>query len=139
MASTLLCIFLESVSHGRRLDARSTDTLSTMEVVMETTGNIARASLAALLFIGAWGTNSNAVGAESNATGAKGILLKQEYVPDSYCHQKLPAITEATLAGDHPVVSQSDVIDFYGPCNQNPLGKEQVQDQRIRSVDRKSH
>ena len=106
---------------------------------METSIKIAGSLLAALLFIGASGANCNAIAAESNATGAKGVLMKQEYVPGSYCHQKLPAITEGSLAGDHPVVSQSDMIDFYGPCNQNPIGKEQVQDQRMRSVDRKSH
>jgi hypothetical protein len=39
--------------------------------------------LAALLFIGAWGANSNAIAAESNATQEKGVLLKQEYVPGS--------------------------------------------------------
>ena len=71
----------------------------TLEVVMETARNIAGASLAALLFIGAWGTNSNAIAAESNAAGAKGVLLKEEYVPDSYCHQKLSAIRGAAWPG----------------------------------------
>ena len=106
---------------------------------METTGNIARASLAALLFIGAWGTNSNALGAESKATGAEGILLKQEYAVDSYCHQKLPRYGRVSLAGDHPVLSAEETIDFYGPCNQDPLGKEQLTDQRIENSDRRSN
>ena len=105
---------------------------------METTGNIARASLAALLFIGAWGTNSHALGAETKATGAKGVLLKQEYVPDSYCHQKLPAIRESSLAGDHPVLSAEETIDFYGPCNQDPVGKDQLTTQRLENSDRRS-
>lgn len=108
-----------------------------MEIIIN--AKIPGSLLAALLFIGAWGANSNAIAAESNATDAKGILLKEEYVPGSYCHEKLPAITEATLATDHPVVSQSDVIDFYGPCNENPVGKDQIEGQRIRSVDRRSH
>ena len=46
---------------------------------METTGNIARASLAALLFIGAWGASSHALGADTKAPGAEGVLMKQEY------------------------------------------------------------
>jgi hypothetical protein len=110
----------------------------TLEVVMETARNIAGASLAALLFIGAWGANSNAIAAESNAAGAKGVLLKEEYVPDSYCHQKLSAIRESSLAGDHPVLSAEETIDFYGPCNQDPLGKDQVHDQRRANTDRRS-
>lgn len=105
---------------------------------METARNIAGASLAALLFIGAWGANSNAIAAESNAAGAKGVLLKEEYVPDSYCHQKLPAIRENSLAGDHPVLSADEIIDFYGPCNQDPLGKDQLTAQRLENVDRHS-
>jgi hypothetical protein len=100
---------------------------------------IAGPSLAALLFIGVWGANSNAIAAESNAAGAKGVLLKQEYVPGSYCHQKLPAIRESSLAGDHPVMSAEEKIDFYGPCNQDPVGKDQLTKQRLENSDRKSH
>jgi hypothetical protein len=100
---------------------------------------IAGPSLAALLFIGAWGANSNAIAAESNAAGAKGIILKQEYAPGSYCHQKLPAIRESSLAGDHPVMSAEEKIDFYGPCNQDPVGKDQLTKQRLENSDRKSH
>jgi len=55
--------------------------------------------LAALLFISWWGANSNVIAAESNAAGAKGILLKEEYVPGSYCHQKLSAIRGAAWPG----------------------------------------
>jgi hypothetical protein len=106
---------------------------------MNTTLNVARASLTALLFIGAWGANSNAIAAESNAADAKGVLLKQEYAPDSYCHQKLSAIRESSLAGDHPVLSAEEKIDFYGPCNQDPLGKDQLTKQRLENSDRKSH
>src|SRR6266705_2428947 len=107
---------------------------------METARNIAGASLAALLFIGAWGANSNAIAAESNAAGAKGVLLKQEYAPGSYCHQKLSAIRESSLAGDHPVLSAEekinllsrdlrtligslidrDVVCFIGPAHNHP-------------------
>lgn len=105
---------------------------------METTGNIAGASLAALLFIGAWGTSSHALGADIKAPGAEGVLLKEEYVVDSYCHEKLPAIRESSLAGDHPVLSAEETIDFYGPCNQDPLGKDQLTAQRLENSDRRS-
>ena len=105
---------------------------------METTRNIGGASLAALLFIAAWGASSYALGAESKAPGAEGVLLKEEYVGGSYCNQKLPAIRESSLAGDHPVLSAEETIDFYGPCNQDPLGKDQLTAQRLENSDRRS-
>jgi hypothetical protein len=99
--------------------------------------NIGESFLAALVLIGSWGASSNALAADSKAPGAKGILLK-EYVLDSYCHQKLPAIRESSLAGDHPALSAEEKIDFYGPCSQDPLGKDQVHDQRRENTDRRS-
>ncbi len=105
---------------------------------METNQNIARVSLAALFFIGAWGASSHALGADSKAPGAAGVLLKEEYVVGSYCHQKLPAIRESSLAGERPVVSAEETIDFYGPCNQDPLGKDQLAAQRLENSDRRS-
>jgi hypothetical protein len=98
---------------------------------------IAGSSLAALFFIGSSGMSS-ALGADSKAPNGEGILLKEEYMPGSYCHQKLPAIRESSLAGDHPVLSAEETIDFYGPCNQDPLGEDQVHDQRRQNTDRRS-
>lgn len=88
---------------------------------------IARPIFAALLFIGTMGGN--------NATfAANGIILKQEVTPGSYCHLKFPAIREETLAGDHPVLkvpNDGNLIDFYGPCDEDPVGQDQVREQRI--------
>lgn len=65
---------------------------------------------------------------------AEGVLLKVAANPQSnYCHMKFPAIREATLFTDHPVLKDArdgDIIDFYGSCNHDPLGKEEVQRQR---------
>ena len=57
-------------------------------------------------------------------------------VPDAtgeICHLKFPAIKEETLYWDRPILkdpSQSDIIDFYGPCSHDPLGKEEIRRQR---------
>jgi hypothetical protein len=65
--------------------------------------------------------------------GADAIISK---VPDSsgtYCHLRFPAIKENTLYWKRPVLkdrSSNDVIDFYGPCNYDPLGREEVLRQR---------
>src|SRR5262245_37006791 len=49
--------------------------------------------------------------------------------PGSYCHLKFPAIREDTLFSDRPVLkdaSEGDIIDFYGPCDYDPLGRESI-------------
>ena len=63
-----------------------------------------------------------------------GVIYKQELTPGSYCHLKFPAIREETLASDHPVLpdpSDGDIIDYYGPCDEDPLGKDQVHAQKL--------
>ena len=88
--------------------------------------------LAALLFMGA-------LGALNNAPAADGVLLKQEFTPGSYCHEKFPATRQSTLDADQPVLKDSatgDVIDFYGSCDENPLGKDQVHEQELEAQHR---
>jgi hypothetical protein len=64
---------------------------------------------------------------------AEGIISK---VPDSsgtFCNLKFPAIREETLSSNRPVLkdpSEGDIVDFYGPCDHDPLGKEEVQRQK---------
>ena len=85
----------------------------------------ATAFLAGLVLIGSVGV--------SGAKAADGVLSKQEFTPGSYCHMKFPAIEESTLYTDHPVLKSADsgdIIDFYGSCDENPLGKNQVMAQR---------
>ena len=69
----------------------------------------------------------------SAAWTAEGIISK---VPDSsgmFCNLKFPAIKEGTLSSNRPVLkdlSENDIVDFYGPCDYDPLGKEEVQRQK---------
>jgi len=93
---------------------------------------IATSVLAALLFMGA-------LGALNNAMAADGVLLKQEFTPGSYCHEKFPAIRQSTLDDDQPVLKNSstgDVIDFYGSCDESPVGKDQIQEQKLEAQHR---
>ena len=85
----------------------------------------ATAFLAGLVLIGSVGV--------SGAKAADGVLSQEEFTPGSYCHMRFPAIEESTLFTDHPVLKSADsddIIDFYGPCDENPLGKDQVASQR---------
>ena len=56
----------------------------------------------------------------------------------SYCHMKFPPISDETLFSDHPVLNEAagNAIDFYGSCDHDPLGQDEVQAQRAGTVDR---
>ena len=64
--------------------------------------------------------------------GAEGIIYKA-VGSSNYCHLKFPAIQEDTLYSDRPVLKDprdGDIVDFYGPCDHDPLGREEVMRQR---------
>jgi hypothetical protein len=69
---------------------------------------------------------------------AQGLIYKKAAGPSSnYCHLKFPAIQKRTLYSSRPVlkdVSEGDIIDFYGPCDYDPLGREEVMRQRAEVV-----
>ena len=68
------------------------------------------------------------------ANGSADVLSKTEAAPGGYCHLRFPAITEESLGTDHPVLKGSDagdIIDFYGACNENPVGQYQVAAQKL--------
>jgi hypothetical protein len=93
---------------------------------------IATSLLAAVLFTGA-------LGAFNNAIAEDGILSKDQLTGTSYCHEKFPAIRQSTLGDDQPQLkdlSTGDVIDFYGPCNENPVGEDQLLTQRLENQHR---
>jgi hypothetical protein len=95
------------------------------------TMKIATSFLAAVLFTGT-------LGALNNAIGEDGILLKDEFAGTGYCHKKFPAIKESTFHYVQPTLKDSktsgDVIDFYGPCDEDPQGKDQVWEQRVEEL-----
>jgi hypothetical protein len=98
---------------------------------------IATSFLAGLLLIGTLGATATAMAADGVISKQKlppGVIYKQELTPGSYCHLKFPAIREETLSSDHPVLldpSDGDVIDYYGSCDEDPLGKDQVHERKL--------
>ena len=65
--------------------------------------------------------------------GAEGVISKVAAPSGDYCHLKFPAIVENTLYWDRPVLKDprdGDIVDFYGPCDHDPLGKEEILRQR---------
>ncbi len=69
----------------------------------------------------------------SLVAAAQGIIFKNADSSGQYCHLKFPAITRDSLFTDRPVLkdpSEGDIIDFYGPCDHDPLGKAEIQRQK---------
>jgi hypothetical protein len=50
----------------------------------------------------------------------------------SYCHMKFPPISEDTLFSVNPLLNESagNIIDFYGSCDHDPLGADEMKAQR---------
>jgi hypothetical protein len=64
----------------------------------------------------------------------QGVVSKVQLDRSGYCHLKFPAIQGRTLGTSHPVLkdpASGDLIDFYGPCDHDPLGKEEVWAQKL--------
>lgn len=88
---------------------------------------IATSFLSALLIAGA-------LGAGGTPATAEDLLVTVEFESaGNYCHMKFPAIREDSLNSDRPVLkaaSTGDVIDYSGPCDHDPLGKDEIASQR---------
>ncbi|TMA11186.1 MAG: hypothetical protein E6J89_08525 [Deltaproteobacteria bacterium] len=90
---------------------------------------IATSFLSALLVVGALGMSGTPATAD--------VLSRVELDPGTdYCHMQFPAIREDTLNSDRPVLkdaSTGDIVDYYGSCDHDPLGKDEIAAQRAGS------
>ncbi len=96
---------------------------------------IATAFLAALLLMGS-------LGASSALAAAEGVISNAVLIPGVYCHLRFPAIRESTLRSNGPVLkdpSEGDIIDFYGSCDHDPLGKDEIRTQKGRVPRSENH
>jgi len=72
----------------------------------------------------------------ARARAVEGVVSKKVVAAvgeGSYCHLKFPAIEPSSLASDHPVLQSADsgdMIDYYGPCDHDPLSKEEIDKQK---------
>ena len=65
--------------------------------------------------------------------GAEGVISRVPSSGSNYCRLKFPAIREETLFSSRPVLkdpNDGDIVDFYGPCDYDPLGKSEILRQR---------
>ncbi len=99
-----------------------------------------RSLLSVLLFAGTLGLGAEPIWAQALP---QGILFAVRLAPGvNYCHLKFPAIQEQTLNSERPVLKDGatgDIIDFYGPCDHNPLGKNEIQAQLLQLEHRRAN
>ena len=75
---------------------------------------------------------TGALGVGAVSARAETVISKDVFSNGSYCHTKFESIREDTLASHQPTLKDvEDIVDFYGPCNHDPLGKEEIQAQKI--------
>jgi hypothetical protein len=85
-----------------------------------------KTNLSMLLVFGVLGT--------SGAALAASVEVEGQLAPGGYCHEKFPAMTGRSLGDNQPQLKQSttgDVIDYYGPCGEDPTGKDQIATQKL--------
>lgn len=61
---------------------------------------------------------------------------------ENYCHLRFPAIRQSTLGTNHPQLKSEDsgdIVDFYGPCDHDPLGKDEQANQKEEDEILRSH
>jgi hypothetical protein len=91
----------------------------------------ATAFLSTLILVGS-------LAASRSLAAAPGVISNATFTPGSYCHLTFPAIREDTLSSDRPALKDSaegDIVDFYGSCNHDPLGQDEIQSQRQQNAE----
>ena len=72
-----------------------------------------------------------------SAAGTAEVSSSAAFADGSYCRMNYPVIREDTLSDSTPGFTVSgDLIDFYGACDHDPLGKEEVQSKRLEAQHR---
>ena len=59
-------------------------------------------------------------------------IVKEPASEASYCHMKFPPMRADSLSWEQPVFDEGsgNTIDFYGPCDHDPLGADELKAQR---------
>lgn len=75
------------------------------------------------------------VRADGPVNPAPGVkVLAQE---GDYCHLQFPAMEEGTIGTNNPQLkdwSSGDIVDYYGPCDHSPTGKDESYSQTERQL-----
>ena len=91
-------------------------------------------SLSLVVLLGVIGYASIAASQAQQVKGVKpGVIAAMPLNKEgTYCHLRFPAIQGRTFGSPKPQLkpaTTSDIIDYYGPCDHDPLGKEEIESQ----------
>jgi len=83
-----------------------------------------------------WGLSSVSAQVSPRAKGVKpGVIFAEALNKGgTYCHLHFPAIQPNTLSSDKPLLKSKDsgdIVDFYGPCDHDPVGYDEVCRQKV--------
>jgi len=70
----------------------------------------------------------------ASAKEIPGLVAKDGGVPESYCPMQIRASTPQSFLGEQPVLkhpNSGELIDYYGPCGETPVGQDQPHTQRM--------
>jgi len=84
---------------------------------------------------------AGSLGVGSALAAADGVISNEVIIPGVYCHLTFPAIRDETLTWDRPVLQDpgsGDIINFYGPCDHDPLGKDEIESQKKQATRQRS-
>lgn len=89
---------------------------------------------AALILAGGLAVTGNARMKQTEEHNVKKGVVKAWRLGDTdYCHLKFPPIKVSTLYSDNPELADPEhtqLRDYYGPCDYNPLGAVEIQRQQ---------
>ncbi len=91
--------------------------------------------ISGLILAGALGLGTRVIADDNlpSQTTSDRVVSKIPLTADNYCHLKFPAVRPSTIGTNQPQLKSSrtgDLVDFYGPCNHDPLGKDEVLSQQ---------
>ena len=97
--------------------------------------------LSLLLLLGVVGYAPIAASAQAQVKGVKpGVIAAMPLNKEAtFCHLRFPAVVTKTLGTDKPQLkpaTSGDIIDYYGPCDHDPLGKDEIASQRSLASER---
>ena len=97
--------------------------------------------LIAMILIGSLGVAgiADAMPRKAEKNVKKGVVKAWRLGDSNYCHLKFPPIKVNTLLTGKPELADPEharLIDYYGPCDHDPLGEVEVERQTNRLQDR---
>jgi hypothetical protein len=80
-------------------------------------------------------------GGAAQVGAMEGMISSTPSSAVEYCHSKFPALRPSTLATERPELKQAgtgDVVDYYGPCDHDPQGKDEAAEQARQDEERQA-